>query len=219
MGECAWFTMRVQTNGALEYRGIANVPRLGEHRGSVNFFSFDSIASVVETSGFLQLPSSDYSRGMSTGGETIITVEFNDGRSAIFMRAFANPAPLIWAVQVLMTHLLERAEWGDAAYAHAVEGPKQVDRSAQDVESRIDFLRRELPNSDLKRYLKTHLAIPPEPIGDDTWIVYRFDVYTTIRFVKESEACTLVEGEIQTTFANFAALADHLKANVAVWNL
>ena len=116
MGECPWFRMKVLRTGAIDYHGMANVETIGERRGSVNYLEFDSIASVVETSGFLDLSEEDDGDCVSTIGNAEIGVEFVDGRSCLFVRDAMNQQPIFWAVSKLMTNLLEGVKWGDDEY-------------------------------------------------------------------------------------------------------
>lgn len=119
MGECPWYAMKASRTGELEYRGIANVEVLGEQNGSVNYFEFDLIASVVETSGFLDLSEKDDGHCISTMGNTTIAVTFLDGRERIFTRDAMNEPPIFWAVAKLIETLLQNAKWGQEEYQKA----------------------------------------------------------------------------------------------------
>ena len=110
MAECPCFSMTASHTGRLEYRGVANVELTGEYTGSVNYFEFDSIASVVETSGFLDLSEHDTGGWISTVGSTTIGVTFLDGRERFFTRDAMNEPPIFWAVAKLICFLLEKAE-------------------------------------------------------------------------------------------------------------
>jgi hypothetical protein len=112
MGECPWYSMKASRTGALEYRGIANVQVLGEKTGSVNYYEFDLVASVVETSGFLDLSEKDDGDYLSTVGNTGIGVTFLDGRERYFTRDAMNEPPIFWAIAKLIESLLQKVEWG-----------------------------------------------------------------------------------------------------------
>ncbi|MEM7312176.1 MAG: DUF6438 domain-containing protein [Planctomycetota bacterium] len=127
MGECPWYSMKAARTGAFEYRGIANVDMIGEHNGSINYYEFDMVASVIETSGFLDLPEDDDGDCISTVGPTVIAVTFADGRERVFTRDAMNEPPIFRAVAKLMETLLEKAKWGQNAYNQAA-----VDFAARD---------------------------------------------------------------------------------------
>jgi hypothetical protein len=119
MGECPWYSMKASRSGALEYRGIANVGVIGEKTGSVNYYEFDLIASVVETSGFLDLSEKDDGDCFSTVGDTTICVTFLDGGERVFNRDGMNEPPIFWAVAKLIETLLEKGKWGREEYDQA----------------------------------------------------------------------------------------------------
>ncbi|TVS11942.1 MAG: hypothetical protein EA424_23150 [Planctomycetaceae bacterium] len=111
--------MKAARTGALEYRGVANVDVIGEQHGSINYYEFDLIASVVETSGFLDLPEDDDGDCISTVGNTVIAVTFSDGRERVFTRDAMNEPPIFWAVAKLIETLLAKAKWGQDEYNRA----------------------------------------------------------------------------------------------------
>ena len=111
--------MRAFKNGALEFNGIANVEPVGECLGTVNFYQFDSVASVVETSGFLDLSEDDDGDCVSTVGNTIIEIQFVDGPTRTFTRDAMNEPPIFWAVSRLTESLLDLAKWGREVYDSA----------------------------------------------------------------------------------------------------
>jgi hypothetical protein len=119
LGECPCYSMKATRTGALEYRGVANVEMIGERKGSANYYEFDLLASVVETSGFLDLPEQDDGEAITTVGNTTIGVTFFDGRERVFKRDAMNEPPIFWAVARLIETLLEKAKWGDDAYHQA----------------------------------------------------------------------------------------------------
>ncbi len=98
---------------------LPNVEVIGEQNGRINYYEFDLIASVVETSGFLELPDDDDGDCISTVGDTVITVTFSDGRERVFTRDAMNEPPIFWAVAKLMEKLLEKAKWGQSEYDQA----------------------------------------------------------------------------------------------------
>ncbi len=118
MGECAWYEMSAWQNGAMEYHGIANVPRIGWHNGAINPYTFDKIAGLIHVSGFLELPFNQDS-GMTTVGDYEITVVFG-GQELTFKRDWCYMPPQFWAVFELMELMLESAKWGDEAYEEAI---------------------------------------------------------------------------------------------------
>ena len=111
--------MRAERTGALEYCGVANVDVIGQRKGSVNYYEFDSIASVVETSGFLEISENDDGDCVTTGGNTTIGVEFTDGLKRVFTRDGMNEPPIFWAVAKLLGFLLAKVRWGDSEYEQA----------------------------------------------------------------------------------------------------
>jgi hypothetical protein len=119
MGECPWYSMKVFRTGALEYRGIANVDVIGERTGRVNYYEFDLVASVVETSGFLDLSEMDDGDCVSTAGDTTIGVTFAGGHERVFTRDALNEPPIFWAVARLIESLLDKAKWGQDEYKQA----------------------------------------------------------------------------------------------------
>lgn len=115
MGECALYRMLAFKTGALRFEGFANTQPMGEKFGSVNYYQFDNIASLVETSGFLELPDQD-NGGMSTVGNTIVEIGFTDDSIRTITRDALFEPPVFWAVSSLTGSLLQSAEWGQEQY-------------------------------------------------------------------------------------------------------
>jgi len=207
MGECPCFEMRVEASGALEYRGLRNMPKIGEHKGRIN--SFDYLASVVETSGFLNLsqPPEPSEWGLSTVGIVSIGVELVDGQTFCFWRDALDVPPLFWAVETLMMKVLEDAEWGADVHDRP---PREEDEPRWAILKDIDFDRRELPYSAKKVYLKAHALRPPEPRENNTWIAYRFSETSYIEFSRSVREYTLFSDGTSRMFLDFAALVDQL---------
>ena len=107
--------------GALKFTGHANIEPMGEQLGAVNFYQFDNIASVVETSGFLQLPDREDDGAISSVGNTIIEIGFSDRSSRIITRDGLFEPPIFWAVAKLTESMLELAEWGKKEYDTTIE--------------------------------------------------------------------------------------------------
>jgi len=92
---------------------------MGENCGSVNYFRFDKIASLVETSGFLELPDQDDSC-FSSVGSTIIEIGFTDDSIRTITRDACFEPPVFWAVSSLTQSLLKLAEWGQEEYDEGI---------------------------------------------------------------------------------------------------
>lgn len=122
MGECPFFRMRVSRTGTVEYHGLANVDIVGERIGRVNFHQFDALASLVETSGFLDLSEKDDGVWSSTIGKIQIGVDLVGGRQYLFTRDAMNVVPLFSAVEEQMRNLLEGVTWEDEKYDGAKGG-------------------------------------------------------------------------------------------------
>ena len=113
--------MLTYRTGALEFTGFANIEPMGEKLGSVNFYQFDKIASVVETSGFLQLADKNPDGGMSSVGDTIIEIGFLDNSHRKLTRDGLFEPPIFWAVAKLTESMLELAEWGQIEYDQTIK--------------------------------------------------------------------------------------------------
>jgi hypothetical protein len=216
MSECPCFYMRVEASGALEYHGIANMPKIGDHKGCVNPLSFDALAGVVETSGFLQLSESPEPSEscFSTIGTVTIGVELMDGQTLSFWRdALGVLPPLIWAVEKLMIGLLEDAEWGDDVHARAIMGPLPEEEPVWAIQKDIDFDRRKMPNSAKKVYLKAKAVRPPEPRENNIWIAYRFSTTSYIEYSRSTREYTLYSDGTVLVSSDFAVLVDQITDN------
>jgi hypothetical protein len=179
MGEAHCFTARMERSGALIYFGNANVERLGEHLGAVGEYSFDMLASVIETSGFLNID--EYGASSSTAGEDEIEVETTQGLRR-FSRDPFSTCPLFWGVMTLCLNLIERATWGDEAYKRATTDPATLPEPIHKIEADLNYDRRILPPTAGKRHLQKHRVQPPESRGDCKWIAYRFEDGTYIEY-------------------------------------
>ncbi|TWU49005.1 hypothetical protein Poly51_49090 [Rubripirellula tenax] len=188
MGEASSFTARMERSGALTYFGHANVDRKGEHLGSVGELHFDMLATVIETSGFLEIADTD--DGLSTAGETEIDLETTNGPRTISRDAFAV-CPIFWAIETLCLSLLRNASWGANAYLTAITDPKDLPEPIHVIEADLNHDRRVLPESPAKRHLRKHRIQPPEIRGADRWIAYRFDDDTCIEYDRSTRTYTI----------------------------
>jgi hypothetical protein len=171
MGEIACYTARMERSGALVYFGQVNVERLGEHLGDVGEADFDRLASVIETSGFLDIAS--YGTVASTAGENEIELETTNGTMK-FTRDVVDSCPIFWAVETLCKKLIGNACWGMDAYLRATTDPKDLPEPIHILEEELNHDRRVMPNSAAKRLLRKYRVQPPEKRGGDKWIAYRF---------------------------------------------
>ena len=121
LGECAYFRMLTFRTGALKFSGLANIEPMGENVGAVNFFQFDNIASVIETSGFLELPDQEPDGAMSSVGNTILEIGFSDGSTRTISRDGLFEPPIFWAVAKLTESMLELVKWGQKEYDETIE--------------------------------------------------------------------------------------------------
>jgi len=121
MGECGHYRMLAFRNGALKFTGFANIKPIGENYGAINYFQFDHIAAVVETSGFLELPDKEDGGIKSSVGNTILEIGFSDDSSRIITRDGLVQPPIFWAVERLMGSLLDLVEWGRKEYDDTIE--------------------------------------------------------------------------------------------------
>lgn len=188
MGEAKCFTARMERTGALIYYGRANDPRGGEHLGDVGEMMFDMLASVIETSGFLDIAESDF--GLSTAGVIEIDLETTHGPRSFSRDAF-EVCPIFWAVEILCMSMIDKAIWGPDAYIAAITDPADTPEPIHLIEAALNLDRRKLPESAEKRYLRAHRIEPPEVRGDDRWLAYRFDDDTNIEYDRSTQDYTL----------------------------
>lgn len=137
LGECRCFRMEVKETGELTYCGMLNVELVGRHLGCVNFVSFDYIASVVETSGLLDLQETVDRDWMSTVGNTSVGVVFKNGRTRNFVRDATDQPPILWAIAQLLEGMLADVEWGEDAFSAA---EAQFDCYKKSLAERDEFL-------------------------------------------------------------------------------
>ena len=121
---------------------VANVDVIGEKKGCFNLIEFDCVASVVETSGFLNLSDEDDGEGVSSVGNLVIGVTFRNGQQRIFTRDALNEPPIFWGVAKLIEVLLENVEWGEDVYLNADQDFEEFIADCK----RTEAMRREMMN-------------------------------------------------------------------------
>jgi len=128
MGECDWHTARMLQSGALEYHGRYNAAKIGDNKGSVNLYIFDTIANVILESGFLDGPPARTDCASTIGHYAIDLVV--DGEKRRFQHDAAFMPPVFWAVVRLVEMMINDAKWGDLHYDEAIETyPSRLDGS------------------------------------------------------------------------------------------
>jgi hypothetical protein len=142
MGEGPEFVIEIHRSGAFEYSGKSNAKHPGMHKGAVNLFAFDNTASVITTSGFLQLSTPDVST-FTTAGLYKITVCTDDGQETFVSDALYMP-PIFWAITQLILSMIDCAKWGDEEYSKAINTfPSRLDGSYYQVAQRPEAFKKD----------------------------------------------------------------------------
>jgi hypothetical protein len=108
-GACPEYSVVFKSDGTFTYHGIANVPRLGRHRGEFSTYEFNQLAELLLKTRYSDMP--------PTWGESVVdlptvyTTAVIDGRRKLVSNKGGVGPVELWSIEQCIDGLLREARW------------------------------------------------------------------------------------------------------------
>lgn len=110
-GHCPAFMLKIKTDGTVYYEGYGFVDKLGQHNGKLKRYQLENILAYINEIDFMDLQ--DVYSVDITDQPSVYTMVKTQSQQKI-IKNYANTGPMtLWALEQLMTQLLNEVRWLD----------------------------------------------------------------------------------------------------------